>query len=45
MRERRNKGKWMNEQNNKGKEGRQKEKKKKTAYMRVSADYIGGGKN
>jgi len=35
----------MNEQNNKGKEGRQKEKKKKkTAYMRVSADYIGGGK-
>ena len=34
----------MNEQNNKGKEGRQKEKKK-TAYMRVSADYIGGEKN
>ena len=36
----------MNEQNNKGKEGRQKvKKKKKTAYMRVSADYIGGEKN
>lgn len=38
----------MNEWTEQQREGRKtegKKKKKKTAYMRVSADYIGGGKN
>lgn len=29
----------------KGRKEDRRKKKKKTAYMRVSADYIGGGKN
>lgn len=36
----------MNEWTEQQREGRKTEgKKKKTAYMRVSADYIGGEKN